>query len=94
MCSSFHVLTSFCPDSEISEIDKVLRDFEQAAARYKAKHGSCTVLIIDNTNMLVADCILLQSLQGRAKKAADECLYKVIFIASDGPAAAMRGESG
>jgi len=74
-----------------------MRDFELAAARYYARHhGSCAVLVIDNTNEIARyDLELLRALQGTAKFAADNHLYKVIFVTSDGVApAAMKGESG
>ena len=74
-----------------------MRYFEQAAARYKARHdGSCAVLVIDNTNEIARyDLELLRVIQETAKFAADNDLYKVIFVTSDGVApVAMRSESG
>jgi len=69
----------------------------RAAARYKARHGSCAVLIIDNTNTIAKwDLQLLYTLQEVAKLAADLRLYKVISVNSDGvaPAAVSRDEHG
>jgi len=73
-----------------------MSDFEQAAARYAARHGTCAVLIIDNTNEIAKfDPGLLYMLQEFAKLAVDECLYKLVFVTSDDMApAAMKGESG
>jgi len=69
-------------------------EFELAAARYKARHGICAVLI-DNTNTIAQyHPRLLCMLQGMAKMAADKELYKAIFVASDGGVpVAMKGES-
>jgi len=72
----------------------ISQDFERAAARYKVKHGSCPVLVID-INAIADDPALQKMLQGKAKLAADELLYKAVFVTSDGVApAAMKGESG
>jgi len=71
-----------------------LADFELAAARYKARHGSCAVLIIDNTDA-IARCNpkLLRTLQEMAKTAVDNHLYNVVFVTPDGMApAAMKSE--
>jgi len=67
-----------------------LKDFELAAARYKARHhGSCAVLVIDNTNEIARyDLELLRALQERAKIATDNHLFKVIFVTPDGVAPA------
>jgi len=50
----------------------------------------------DNTNMIARyNLNLLRMLQGIAKQAADENLFKVIFVASDGVSpAAMKRKSG
>ena len=62
----------------------------RAAARYKAKHKTCAVIIIDNTNVIAQkDPELLYMLQLEAKIAADNCLYKTIFVTSDGRAPEM-----
>ena len=98
MCSLCHVLINSCPDvsPENSGILRTLADFELAAARYKARHGSCAVLIIDNTNAIAQyDLELLRTLQEKAKVAVDNRLYKVVFVTSDGISPeAMKGESG
>ena len=89
-------LTNFFPDSssEDTGFQRRLKDFELAAARYKSKHGSWPVLVIDNVNAIARDLELLLTLQGMAKLAADDLLYKVVFVSSDGMApAAMEGES-
>jgi len=67
-----------------------MKDFKRAAARYKAKHKTCAVLIIDNTNEIAEnDQSLLMMLQKEAKVAADNYLYKTIFVMSDGRAPEM-----
>jgi len=89
-------LTNYFPDSspENTGLCRRLKDFELAAARYKSKHGSCPVLVIDNIDAIARDLELLRMLQGRAKLAADKLLYKVVFVTPDGMApAAMKSES-
>ena len=98
MCSLCHVLINFCPD-ESPQNEGFLRtmtDFELAAARYKAKHGSYAVLIIDGADAIAQfNLELLHMLQEMAKDAVDNHLYKVVFVASHGMApAAMKSESG
>ena len=62
----------------------MMKDFKRAAARYKAKHKTCAVIIIDNTNEIAEnDPELLNMLQLEAKMAADSGLYKTIFVTSD-----------
>jgi len=98
LCSLCHLLINFCPDDSPQNggILSTLRDFELAAARYKARHGSCAVLIIDNTNAVAKwNLELLYTLQEMAKLAVDNRLYKVVFVTSDGVAPdAMNSESG
>ena len=61
--------------------------FEHFAAKYKAETGSCAVLVLDNTDLLIAeDPKILDMLQDRAKTACDNDLYKVVFVCSDGMA--------
>jgi hypothetical protein len=67
-----------------------MEDFTRAAARYKAKHKTCAVIIIDNTNEIAEnDASLLRMLQLDAKMAADNGLYKIIFVTSVGRAPEM-----
>jgi len=92
LCSLCHILINFCPDRfPKNGFRRTMLDFELAAARYKAKHGSCAVLVIDNINTKNCDLPLLQ---GIAKQAADRRLYKVIFVADGNASAAMKRESG
>jgi len=56
----------------------------------KAKHKTWAVVIIDNTDEIAEkDLDLLKMLQLDAKRAADEGLYKPIFVTSDGGALEM-----
>ena len=61
--------------------------FRRAAARYKAEHGRPAVLVLDDINIIAkADPDLLRVLQDNAKKAADNELFKLVFVCSDGVA--------
>ena len=73
-----------------------MADFEQAAARYKARYDSYAVLIIDDANTIAQyNLELLRMLQEMAKNAVDNHLYKVVFVTPDGMApVAMKSESG
>jgi hypothetical protein len=92
-----YVLTNYCQDNkEIVGINMgLLGDFEMIAARFKAKHGSSAVLIIDNANAIAeSNPDILHALQEIAQVAVDNCLYNIVFVVSDGVVpAAMRGES-
>ena len=66
---------------------RLLDDFEHFAAKYKAETGSPAVLVLDNTNVLIAKYPeILDMLQDQAKTACDMDLYKVVFVCSDGTA--------
>lgn len=66
---------------------RLLKDFEHFAAKYKAETGRPAVLVLDNINVLAdKHPEVLDSLQDRAKIAADMSLYKVVFVCSDGAA--------
>jgi len=91
LCSLCRILINFCPDDFSEGFYRTMHDFELAAARYKARHGSCAVLIIDNLN---TDNCNLRLLQGIAKEAADNRLYKVVFVTNGIASAAMKRESG
>jgi len=68
----------------------MMKDFRRAAARYKAKHKTCAVIIIDNANEIAEnDPGLMGMLQLEAKMAADSDLYKTIFVTSGGEAPEM-----
>ena len=70
-----------------------MEDFTRAAARYKAKHKTCAVIMIDNTNEIAEnDQELLRMLQLDAKMAADNGLYKTIFVTIDGRALGPRDD--
>ena len=61
--------------------------FESAAAKFKAKHKRPAVLVLDNINIVAQESPkLLYVLQQNAKIAADNGLYKVVFVCSDGVA--------
>ena len=93
LCSMCHILIDFCPDGylENDEFGRTMRDFNLAAARYKARHGSCAVLVIDNIN--TKNCYL-RGLQGIGKHAADHLLYKIIFVTDRVTSEAMKRKSG
>jgi len=62
-------------------------DFARTAARYRAKRKTCAVIIIDSTDEIAEDDPrLLRMLQREAKMAADNSLYKTIFVTSGGGA--------
>ena len=61
--------------------------FQRAAARFKAEHGRPAVLVLDDINIIAqANPDLLRILQHHAKKAADNELFKFVFVCSDGVA--------
>eukprot|EP01132_Coremiostelium_polycephalum_P010812 gene10812-13244_t len=58
---------------------------EEAATRYKQKHGKAPVLVIDNINWLaLEDQKMLKVLQDFAKIHADKAGLIVVFVSSDG----------
>jgi hypothetical protein len=66
------------------DVDRVLRVFERAAARFKDEHNRGAVLVLDNVDVIARmDPGLLERLQGMAKFAADNDLYKVVFVCTD-----------
>ena len=67
-----------------------MEDFTRAAARYKAKHKTWAVIIIDNPNEIPEnDPSLLIMLQKEAKMAADNGPHKIAPATSDGRAPEM-----
>ena len=55
-----------------------------ADSEYKAETGSHAVLVLDNTNVLIAkDPEILDMLQDQAETSCDKDLYKVVFVCSD-----------
>jgi hypothetical protein len=70
-----------------TDLEGALDDFERAAARFKVETNRCAVLLLDNVNVIARkDPTLLCMLQAKAKFAADNDLYKIIFVCSDGVA--------
>jgi hypothetical protein len=71
----------------LEQIFEVLNDFRVAAAEFKAKHRRHAMLVIENINVLADEAPwLLKDLQGLAKEVADERVYKIVFVTSDGTA--------
>lgn len=61
--------------------------FQCAAERFKAVHGRPAVLVLDDVNIIAQDNPgLLRVLQHHAKMAADNELFKLVFVCSDGVA--------
>ena len=74
-------------DTHASSFVTLFEDFEHFAAKYKAETRGRAVLVLDNTNVLIAkDPEILDMLQDQAKTACDKDLYKVVFVCSDGTA--------
>ena len=70
-----------------TNLDVALKLFDRAAARFQAEHGRPAVLALDNINIVAQKSPkLLYFLQHNAKIAADNGLYKVVFVCSDGVA--------
>jgi len=71
-----------------------MEDFRRAAARFKAKHKTWAVNIIDDMNVIAEkDPRLLRILQEDAEWAADNDAYETIFVTSDvGVLEMMNGE--
>ena len=76
------------------DLGRALKDFEIAAAKFKADNNRLAVLVYDNINIVAEKGQdLLRVFQVRAKFAADKDLYKVVFVCSDRVAPArMKGE--
>ena len=89
-----HRLTNIGIGTENISLGRALRDFELAAAKFKAENNRPAVLMYDNINIVAEkDPDLLSVLQARAKDVIDKDLYKVVFVCSDRVAPAqMRGE--
>jgi hypothetical protein len=74
-------LTSSDIGSNGTDLQSALEDFARAAACFQDKHNRAAVLVIDNVDVIARmDPGLLLSLQGMAKFAADNDLYKVVFV--------------
>jgi hypothetical protein len=70
-----------------TNLDGALDDFERAAARFKLETNRCAVLVLDNVNVIAqTEPTLLSMLQAKAKFAADNDLYLIIFVCTDGVA--------
>jgi DNA replicative helicase MCM subunit Mcm2 (Cdc46/Mcm family) len=70
-----------------TNLDCALDTFERAAARFKLKNKRRAVLVVDNVNLIARkDLGLLMTLQEKAKFAADNQLYTVVFVCTDGGA--------
>jgi hypothetical protein len=67
--------------SEVIALQSALDEFERAAALFKNKHNRAAVLVIDNIDVIARKKPrLLGSIQNMAKFAADNHLYKVVFV--------------
>ncbi len=69
--------------------DVFTRRFEEGAARFRERHGTIPVLVIDNVNILAStpgspDEATLRVIQATAKSWADKSIAKVVLIASPG----------
>ena len=70
-----------------TNLNVALELFGRAAARFQAEHGRPAVLVLDNIDIVAQKGPrLLCGLQHEAKFAADNELYKVVFVCSDGVA--------
>ena len=71
----------------VTPLDIAFVLFDRAAARFQAEHKRPAVLVLDNINVVAQACPdLLYVFQQRAKTAADQELYKVVFVCSGGVA--------
>jgi len=71
--------------------------FEKEALKYKKSQGKMAVLVIDNVDQLPKDEAskkLLFEIQKKAKLAADNKWYQVIFVANQGPEAEFLMKNG
>lgn len=70
----------------------LLDTFEAAAVKYKKRHGTIPVLVLDNANRLADELPeFLDHLQDRAKYASDNGLYRVVFVFEGSVSARMQG---
>jgi hypothetical protein len=77
--------------SSILAWDAFTRRFEEGAARFRERHGTIPVLVIDHVNRLTQipgspDEAALHAIQESAKSWADQGIAKVVLVASTGRA--------
>jgi hypothetical protein len=69
--------------------DAFARRFEEGAARFRERHGTIPVLVIDHVDLLTSipgspDEATLRVIQECAKSWADQNIAKVVLVASTG----------
>lgn len=77
------------PSSSMHAWDVFTRRFNEGAARFRERHGTIPVLVIDHVNILAStpgspDEATLRVIQATAKSWADQGVAKVVLIASPG----------
>ena len=83
--SSFIVIVFMANILVAVSLSDVWKSFYNVASKFKEEFGVVPVVVMDNANRIAARQLeLLESLQDRAKSAADDSIVRFVFVSSEG----------